>query len=278
MTDRLCSRCGQLKPSNDFATYTVKSRRKDGSYRTWTGLRSLCNSCEKVRKGTEQHAKRATRGKYWLARTPEQRVAERKRECERLGRPYRSKEQYRQELATQKAGRARAERPTVRRLPRSVWVDRLASEAPDLWDASLPLATLYYRARYHLDHEFKAREIKRLHQRKNLSANGTNLLSDGSLTPQVIRSLFAEAAHCPYCTSRMRSHDKSLDHILPRSLGGWHSRTNVLVCCKSCNASKRTKTPSQWLAKLKPERRSVVAALFRRITGDKQPWLGTRVA
>ncbi len=36
----------------------------------------------------------------------------------------------------------------------------------------------------------------------------------------------------------MRSKDKSLDHVIPLVALGAHSISNVVICCKSCNARK----------------------------------------
>ena len=40
---------------------------------------------------------------------------------------------------------------------------------------------------------------------------------------------------CAYCGS---TDDLTIDHIIPRSLGGSDTTKNVLCCCKQCNADK----------------------------------------
>lgn len=40
---------------------------------------------------------------------------------------------------------------------------------------------------------------------------------------------------CAYCES---TEDLTLDHVIPQSKGGVDFSTNVVCCCKSCNASK----------------------------------------
>jgi len=43
---------------------------------------------------------------------------------------------------------------------------------------------------------------------------------------------------CQYCTSDLIESNQTLDHILPVSRGGRHEWTNLVACCKSCNAAK----------------------------------------
>lgn len=48
---------------------------------------------------------------------------------------------------------------------------------------------------------------------------------------------------CQYCS--VRSNDLTLDHVMPRSRGGPTSWTNVVACCRRCNAKKRDRTPKE---------------------------------
>jgi 5-methylcytosine-specific restriction endonuclease McrA len=43
---------------------------------------------------------------------------------------------------------------------------------------------------------------------------------------------------CGYCAES----GDSIDHIVPRSRGGKHEWTNVVLCCRRCNARKADKT------------------------------------
>ncbi len=48
---------------------------------------------------------------------------------------------------------------------------------------------------------------------------------------------------CQYCGER--THDLTLDHVVPRSRGGPTSWENVVACCRACNARKRDRTPDE---------------------------------
>lgn len=58
------------------------------------------------------------------------------------------------------------------------------------------------------------------------------------------KNVFRRDDHtCQYCTTR--THDLTLDHVMPRSRGGPTSWENVVACCKRCNARKRDRTPEE---------------------------------
>jgi 5-methylcytosine-specific restriction endonuclease McrA len=100
---------------------------------------------------------------------------------------------------------------------------------------------LTFAQRYQNDANFRAKEIERTHKRKAIA----NWPVDGTLTGEAIQSLFAKAKRCPLCRARLNSSNKSLDHIVPKSKGGWHSIFNVRVICKPCNTQKGHKIPNQ---------------------------------
>ncbi len=60
------------------------------------------------------------------------------------------------------------------------------------------------------------------------------------------KNLFARDDHrCQYC-GQMRPHSQlSLDHVLPRSLGGRTTWENIVCSCMQCNSRKGGRTPSQ---------------------------------
>lgn len=154
----------------------------------------------------------------------------------------------------------------------NAWIKRLREELPELYDADASAAALLWRARYHLDPAFRAHEIERTAKRDARRL----LLDDGSLTPEVVRGLFSRKV-CPYCGKKMAANDKTLDHITPRHLGGWHSARNAVVCCYGCNSRKQARTPEAWIKMVPIDRQGAVVALWDRVTGAgvRQMWLAT---
>jgi 5-methylcytosine-specific restriction endonuclease McrA len=60
--------------------------------------------------------------------------------------------------------------------------------------------------------------------------------------PQVVfsrRNLFRRDRNtCQYCGHRFSTEDLSIDHVVPRALGGVSNWTNCVVACLDCNAKK----------------------------------------
>ena len=49
---------------------------------------------------------------------------------------------------------------------------------------------------------------------------------------------------CRYCGSRGRRLE--CDHVVPVSMGGSSDPENLVTACKTCNRSKRARTPEEW--------------------------------
>lgn len=65
----------------------------------------------------------------------------------------------------------------------------------------------------------------------------------GKLPPRVIkfnrRNIYLRDNHtCQYCGTRPPRDELTIDHIIPRSLGGESIWTNVVLACADCNAKK----------------------------------------
>ncbi len=43
---------------------------------------------------------------------------------------------------------------------------------------------------------------------------------------------------CQYCGSKVKRHEYTYDHVVPRSQGGKTEWTNIVVCCMPCNQRK----------------------------------------
>ena len=47
--------------------------------------------------------------------------------------------------------------------------------------------------------------------------------------------------NCQYCGDNFRIDDLTIDHVLPRSIGGKSTWDNCVIACKSCNVAKGSK-------------------------------------
>ncbi len=60
------------------------------------------------------------------------------------------------------------------------------------------------------------------------------------------RNIFArDKNHCQYCGKRFATSELSLDHVIPRSLGGGADWENIVCACMKCNVKKGGRTPRQ---------------------------------
>lgn len=58
------------------------------------------------------------------------------------------------------------------------------------------------------------------------------------------RNVFLRDRHrCQYCQKRYSTHKLSLDHVVPRSLGGPTTWENIVTACVRCNVRKGGRTP-----------------------------------
>ena len=78
------------------------------------------------------------------------------------------------------------------------------------------------------------------------------------------RNIFArDGNRCQYCGKKFPTPELSLDHVVPRMLGGKSSWTNIVCACTACNVKKGGRTPEQARMKLiqkpeKPKRNPVI--------------------
>lgn len=68
---------------------------------------------------------------------------------------------------------------------------------------------------------------------------------------RAMRSALREAAGgiCAYCsrpTTRVGPRKGTVDHYLPRKLGGTHEIDNLRWCCITCNSAKGDMHPVEW--------------------------------
>jgi 5-methylcytosine-specific restriction endonuclease McrA len=69
-------------------------------------------------------------------------------------------------------------------------------------------------------------------------------LRAGNVTWQQLREVYLrDGGACVYCgapvsVSTLTSHPIGFDHVIPRVKGGCHTASNLVVCCRPCNARK----------------------------------------
>ena len=56
--------------------------------------------------------------------------------------------------------------------------------------------------------------------------------------------------NCQYCGKSFSKNELTIDHVLPRSMGGKSTWENVACCCAKCNRKKGGRTPEQAKMKL----------------------------
>ena len=52
-----------------------------------------------------------------------------------------------------------------------------------------------------------------------------------------------DLSHCHYCGKRFPSRELTVDHVIPRSLGGRDTWENLVTACVPCNSRKGSRTP-----------------------------------
>jgi 5-methylcytosine-specific restriction endonuclease McrA len=60
------------------------------------------------------------------------------------------------------------------------------------------------------------------------------------------RNIFArDKNRCQYCGNRYPTSELSLDHVIPRSMGGKSAWANMVCACTGCNVKKGGRTPKE---------------------------------
>lgn len=55
--------------------------------------------------------------------------------------------------------------------------------------------------------------------------------------------LVESQGHCHYCDKEAKL---TMDHVIPLSKGGKHSKDNVVAACQHCNSSKNARMLEEW--------------------------------
>lgn len=211
-----CSKCGQLKPLDQ---YRVNKAAKDGR-------QSACKQCQKQHYINNKQAYR-DKSEQWRIDNPSKYKAATKAYYDANAEiiRQRAKEWHHQNktYASKKAKERYAANPEYWRQKSRDWIaanreykrardSQYAKEHPEVYKASA------------------ARRKARIRQ------NGIYAISQKEM-----RKLYASP--CLYCGSTQRI---EADHVIPIARGGTHSIGNLVPACKSCNASKRQRTITEW--------------------------------
>ena len=106
------------------------------------------------------------------------------------------------------------------------------------------------------------------------SANGRN----GSkwIRPAKRHALYeSDGYRCVYCGRLLDDEhiecerERTLDHLIPRSLGGSHGAHNLVTCCGHCNSSRQELSLRDWYRVLRRLGQST-AAISRRVRAAKR--------
>jgi hypothetical protein len=86
------------------------------------------------------------------------------------------------------------------------------------------------------------------------------------IRPEKRLAIYARDGHaCVYCGSEDHL---TLDHVIPRELGGGHEAENLVTACLHCNSARRDTSLRAWLQTLRDDGVDTlgIAARIRRLT------------
>lgn len=76
---------------------------------------------------------------------------------------------------------------------------------------------------------------------------------------------------CHWCRRPLRLRKATLDHFLPRALGGKDRFENIVIACASCNNARGCRRPSIWdLLRFSTMDRRPALAEYRRLMGRRR--------
>lgn len=251
MLEKTCGICNSVKVLSDFC-------KKPSAF---DGREGICKVCDRPRKNANCRQGRASGG---YKRDPERlRAAQKRLTAKRkAAKCWLEPSEREKRIAYKRARRvAMGAKPRPpdwgtggigpslwEQNARQAWKHWMCERASDEWVVAYYSAKPWrnprlssaqqFKLRYELDAEFNAQQRDKALRINPQRKAKIERLSDGTITPGFLRSLFAAAKQCPYCGTDMGSYDKSLDHIEPLD-PGLHAASNVCVCCKTCNVRKR---------------------------------------
>ncbi len=115
-------------------------------------------------------------------------------------------------------------------------------------------ANARYRKKYHSDKDFRQYAIdKSIQWQKDNPQNtaNTNARRKSAISNDITKATWLHIMQstnwtCKYCHCKLTNNNRTVDHVVPLSKGGEHSKDNLVPCCRSCNSRKNAKTPEEW--------------------------------
>lgn len=116
-----------------------------------------------------------------------------------------------------------------------------------VWNAANPEKVSAHKKIYDAAHPNDALARLHKHRAKRLGAK----IGDTAAIIIWLDSWRTEApASCHYCKAVAPGIKMTVDHVIPMSAGGDHDLPNLVVCCLSCNSSKKDQLPEVWQAQI----------------------------
>jgi 5-methylcytosine-specific restriction endonuclease McrA len=120
------------------------------------------------------------------------------------------------------------------------------------WRVNNPEAARLADAEYYAAHPEKFQAYRRenadairLNNAKRRALQLANTPKDELLTLAQWREIEEYFDHsCAYCGRKLER--LTVDHVIPLTQGGKHTKENVVPSCQHCNSSKYNRTPLQW--------------------------------
>src|SRR5260221_4894948 len=118
---------------------------------------------------------------------------------------------------------------------------QICDENNKKWAKRNPDKVKARQKRYHDTERYKAINRRHRHQRRILEKEA-DCYTDEDINKQYIR----QKMRCYYCGKTIKK-TYEIDHIIPVSRGGTNHPSNIVLACKSCNASKKDKLLHEWI-------------------------------
>jgi len=198
--------------------------------------KKVCTGCNKEKSLTEYHKRRNAKDGFKSAC----------KEC----RNAQSKKYYQENKEKVKATHKKWQKENPEKV--KAYSKKYREENPEKekarhkkWQKENPEKVKAYSKKWEKENPEKARASKRLKDSKRRAQKRNTqveVITDELLKEYWIKKNI-DPQRCFYCEDRPYEH---LEHCIPLSRGGTHTKDNLVPACASCNLSKGTKTPDEW--------------------------------